>query len=358
VRRRACAAAALLLLFAGCQRKPERPPEPQRLAELQRVYDDLHERLERALDAEPLVGQAYAERGQVVIGARVGLLARLALRVSQGYLQRVEVDLADVDAHAGGELERKTVFGRVTLGEWDVDVNVSRLVGSLAAGTPEVRLRGPDLIEIQVPVHVRKTPGSASVTLTWDSKALANVVCKDFELTREVKGNVRGQEHVLRGAMRLSNAGALVTATPEFPDRTLDLKLDVAGDSWAVVEEALRSQDKLGRCGLLMNPDKGLVKLQALVDRGVKVKLPDSIFRPVSLPARLESTVRVDQRSVDLVVKAESLRVTPEILWSSANIQLKGPAAGPRATDPPRVTGSTPEGRLAQLVMQRAGGGN
>ena len=47
-----------------------------------------------------------------------------------------------------------------------------------------------------------------------------------------------------------------------------------------------------------MDPDKGLVHLRALAARGIKVRLPDSIFRAVSLPAHMQKSVRVSQRTV------------------------------------------------------------
>ena len=106
------------------------------------------------------------------------------------------------------------------------------------------------------------------------------------------------QRHLVSGALRLHNTGESLTATPVFPDRRIRLKLDLTARSWAVVEAALRSQDISGKCGTLMDPDKGLARLRALAARGIKVRLPDSIFRAVSLPARLHKSVRVSQRTV------------------------------------------------------------
>jgi hypothetical protein len=75
-----------------------------------------------------------------------------------------------------------------------------------------------------------------------------------------------------------------------------------------------------------MNPDRGLVRLRALAARGIKVRLPDSIFRAVSLPARLHRAVRVNQRTVGLRLKAESLRIETATLWSSASVQVEANA--------------------------------
>ncbi len=131
------------------------------------------------------------------------------------------------------------------------------------------------------------------------------------------------QRHLVSGALRLDNTGESVTATPVFPDRRIRLKLDLTARSWGVVEAALRSQDTSGKCGTLMDPDKGLVRLRELAARAIEVRLPDSIFRTVSLPARLQTSVKVNQRTVGLRLTAESLRIESATLWASVSVQVQ-----------------------------------
>ena len=172
-------------------------------------------------------------------------------------------------------------------------------------------------------MDVQETEGNATLRFSWDSAGLANVVCKDFELTREIRGRVLAQRHVVSGALRLHNTGDSVTATPVFPDRRIRLKLDLTSRSWGGVEAALRSQDTSGKCGTLMDPDKGLAHLRALAARGIHVRLPDSIFRAVTFPARLHEEVKVNERPVGLRLRAESLRVETATLWTSVSVQVQ-----------------------------------
>jgi hypothetical protein len=72
-----------------------------------------------------------------------------------------------------------------------------------------------------------------------------------------------------------------------------------------------------------MHPDKGLLRLRALAARGIKVRLPESIFRTVSLPARLQKSVKVGQRTVGVRLAAESLRIETATLWSSVSVQVQ-----------------------------------
>ncbi len=314
------------LALAGCA-GPAARDEPGRLVSLQRTYDQLHLRLERATAKEPLVAAAYADRGQVALALRAGLVEELAGQVARRYLDRVTLDLTDLEVHGSGKLRKRTFLGRVKVGEWDVSVDLGRLVGQLRAGAPRVGLRAPDLVEIELPVDVAEAEGEATLRLGWDSAGLASLVCHDFELTREIRGRVLAQRHLLAGALRLRNDGESLTATPVFPDRRLRLKLDLTPASWAVVEAALRSQDTPGKCGTLMDPEAGLARLKALAAKGIGVHLPDRVFRTVSLPAHLQKSVTVSHRTVALAVTAESLRVESGTLWSSASVQVQ---ASPR----------------------------
>ena len=247
--------AVAAVALAGCATRAPRD-DPARMASLRSTYERLHERLEKATAREPLVASARADRGQVVLAMRSGLIEELAGCVARRYLDRVTVDLSEVEGHGSGELRKKTLFGRIKVGEWNVSVDLGKLVGHLRAGSPRVSLRGPDLVDVALPVDVQETEGDATLRFGWDSAGLANAVCKDFELTREIRGRVLAQRHLVSGALRLHNTGESLTATPVFPDRRIRLKLDLTPRSWGVVEAALRSQDTSGKCGTLMDPTR------------------------------------------------------------------------------------------------------
>ncbi len=310
-------------ILTGCSAGPPPIAEPERMAALERTYEDLHKRLEAAAEKDPLVAAAFADRGSVVVAIRASLLEELAGNVAKRYLDNVKVDLENVHAKSSGEVRRKTFLGKVKVGAWSVSVVLGDLVGDLRAGTPKVSLRAPNMIDLEIPVNVQETFGDATLDFGWDSSGLANMVCKDFELNRGIRGRVLPQKHVINGAMRLANSGASLTATPIFPDRKVRLQLDLTPDSWTIIEEALRSQDTSGTCGTFMNPEQGLTFLKGLAAKGVNVKLPESIFRTVRLPASLQQEVTVNRRVLSLKIQGESLRIEAKTLWSSASIQVQ-----------------------------------
>ncbi|MEO8358529.1 MAG: hypothetical protein ABI672_00745 [Vicinamibacteria bacterium] len=301
----------------------ESPENPAHIAELKKTYEGLHKRLEAAAAQDPQIASAFAAKGQVLIAIRSGLIEELAGNIAQRYLDQVTVDLRDVKGHGSGELKKQTFLGKIKVGNWDVRIALGDLVGDLSAGTPQVGLRQPNLIDIDLPVDVHETEGSATLHFSWDSAGIAGVVCKDFELTREIRGRVLNQQHSLTGALRLDNTGDSLTATPIFPNRKVKLKLDLTKKSWAVVEAALQSQNTSGTCGMLMKPAVVLRFLRDLAGHGIDVPLPDSIFRVVRLPARVHESVKVNGQTIALDLKAESLRVETATLWSGASVTVK-----------------------------------
>jgi hypothetical protein len=292
------------------------------VASLQESYNRLHQRLDAATAKDPIATSVFADPGSVVVAIRSGLVEELAGSIARRYLDRVTVDLADVKAKSSGEITKDTFLGHIKVGDWKVSVELGDLIGDLRAGAPGVSLRAPDMIDLRIPVNVLEATGSAALHFGWDSSGLAKAVCKDFALNRGLRGRVLPQTHTITGAMRLANDGARLTATPIFPERTVDLRLDLTSDSWAIVEQALRSQNTSGTCGALMKPGQVMEFLKGIAAKGVRVKLPRSIFRTVSLPASLAPRVAVNRREVSLSIQGESLRIQATTLWLSASIRV------------------------------------
>jgi hypothetical protein len=339
-------ALAVLAIALSCRAHPRRDETAAlRMRSLREANEKLHERLEAAVGSDPVTARAFADDGQLIVAVRSPLLSEVAARIAASYLDEVTLDLKDVEARAGGEIHKKILGARRKIGDWRVEVTLDQLEGVLHAGVPEIRPEGADRLRVRLPVDVRPARGKVSIRLLWDSAALANVVCKDFELARDLEGRVLKQRHVVEGAVQLGFEGDALQASPLFPDRKLRLRVDLTPESWRTVEDALRSQDTLGRCGLLMKPERGMERLHALADDGLEIKLPDELFRGLKLPARLAKAVTIADRPVELDARTRVLRFVPGMLWSSTAMHIRGassegggtiykePASGP-SSDP------------------------
>lgn len=296
------------------------------LAELRATRERLHGELEERVSHDPIVARVFADPGQIVLLARPAWIEELMARVSGEYLDEVAVDLRAMEGHAEGTIRASTFLGRVTVGDWRVEFRIVALEGVLTAGRPSLSVRAGDELSLELPIRVRRSSGRVALRFHWDSAALANLVCKDFELAQELDGVVLAQTHRLAGTVRFRSEEGAIVAVPTIADRRIPLSVDLSPDSWFTVEAALRSQDSAGRCGSLMKPELVIGKLRALARRGIGVRLPDSLVKPLRLPTRVEKAVAVGGRSVQIGVASSNLHLSPGMLWSSASFRVE-PAA-------------------------------
>jgi hypothetical protein len=331
--RRALGAALALAALAAC-----RPSATDVAAGLRAENDRLHQRLDELVGRDPLVAAVGARKGGVHLVIQSSLLRDLVKAVARRYLDRVELDLAlEQTVHEEGTLKADTFLGKMKAGEWDVTVVIHRARGVLAAGEPRLLVTPGNGLRLQLPVTIEKSDGSATVHFKWDSKGLANVVCHDFALSRDIRGRLLSNAYVLDGMVQLTAGPQSLRAEPSFPRSTFRLRVDLLPASWADVKQALAEQDTLLKCGAALDPAAVLPKLSGILSRGFDVKLPRSLFRTVDLPASVGGTGSLDGREVEVLVATEGLDVTPEALWYSASVTARPvtPPSPPAAASAP-----------------------
>jgi hypothetical protein len=59
------------------------------------------------------------------------------------------------------------------------------------------------------------------------------------------------------------------------------------------------------------------------------VRLPKVLFRTVRLPAQFEREVEMGGRTLALSLRGEQLKIDPELIWSTASLDVATPAASP-----------------------------
>ncbi|HEY8233023.1 MAG TPA: hypothetical protein VIJ10_10185 [Vicinamibacteria bacterium] len=313
-------AALVLASAAGSQVVASREQRALDLASLRGEHAALAARLEAAVGRDRTARRVFEAGGDVAIAVRSAFVGEVAAEVAHQYLDEVELDLSSLRADADGEVRAGGWLGRFRVGSWQVAVTIERLRGTLEAGHPRLRFQ-EGRVDVSLPVRVKPTKGTMVLAFSWDTAGVANVVCADFEARLALDGRVLEQRHELSGELRLTS-GDDEAASPVLEQRRVPLQLDLSSESWAAVEAALRSQDSLGRCGLLLKPEAVLARLRELAARGISVRLPEAFFRPVRLPATLERRVTLGNRTVELSVRGAGLHVSPELVWSTASIEV------------------------------------
>jgi hypothetical protein len=295
--------------------------------QLKAEHAALRARLLEARPRNPFHPDVLGEQ-DLAVAVRPAFVASLVEEVAHQYLNAVDLDLAALETNAGGVLRGKALLGKIDVGQWRVGVRIESLRGRLKAGHPRLRFE-KNRIDIAMPVIIEPAPAKVTLDFAWDSSGIVNLVCRDFELVREVEGRVVGQRHVVAGSVELTEQGGFLTATPLIPDPTVPLRVELSEPSWAVVEEALRSQDSLGRCGLVLKPDQVVAKLRELADRGIEVRLPKVLFQASRLPAQYGREVTMGGRTLALSLRSEQLRIDPGLILSTASLDVAAPQASP-----------------------------
>jgi hypothetical protein len=299
------------------------PPDLSRLAELRKQHHLLHERLEQATAGVALLGRSEIGGGDVVVGIRTSYVNDVIREVSRRYLDRVKLDLGDIHDHEKGELKKDTFLGDVKLGDWQVQLDVDRLQGTLGAHTPELAIAPGNTVRISMPVSVREGRGQGEIKFSWSAKSLVNVVCHDFEVKESLEAVVIPAQYRMRGSFSIAAEGDEIVARPAFIRDKYRIHIDLTPESWAKVRAALDTQDTVGRCGLAMDPDQVMSQLRDLGRKGFDIRLPSSLFRPVTLPAGLHSQVDAQGTTIAVDLQSRLLRLTPETLWYGASVNGK-----------------------------------
>jgi hypothetical protein len=316
-----------------------------RLPDLARARAD-HERLrkefERLAGRDPVVSEALAQGGDVILGVSPALVQEVGREVAARYLDRVDLDLPlEAHVHDSGELKIGTFLGRLNAGTWTLDVTIHRVHGVLRAHNPRVA-PGPDnTLRVELPVMLEEAHGSATVHLAWESHSVAKVVCRDFEITRRLEGRVLADEYTVTGGFQLSAGPESLRAEPVFPSHAFRVRVDMSKDSWAQVRAAIDEQDEVLRCGLALDPDALMLKLRERLHEGFDLKLPRSLFRPIDFPASVRESATIEDRQVDLAVRTRELKVTPQAVWYGADVRTRiGASASPSPTATPAAVPS------------------
>jgi hypothetical protein len=312
-------------------RSPDRTvlkPENQKQAEkeLGRQYrgGPLHSgrnallRRVRALAARDSLWQGLvASDRDVVAIVPLPVLQTLCNRVARNYVQGAQLDFdPNIRTHFDQEIRFKLLGGSAGAGHIVGDLRVNRLHGQLGVvGNPMLELLPPDGLQLTAPIRVLQGSGRVELEMRWDPNFLVAVVCRGFGFQQTLVGDVLPFSHVLQTRIRFDAEGSRFVGRPLVRRDRISVPCEFTAASLFKVRAALLEQDKILKCGLVMNADTVLTRLRALVRHEVRFGLPRTLFKPFSLPVSLRGQYdagdfRVTARMQDpeVVVRPDYLR--------------------------------------------------
>jgi hypothetical protein len=234
-------------------------------------------------------GLIASDRDIVVIVPRP-VLQTLCNRIAGTYLQGAQLDVdPHIHEHLDETLRAKVLGGKVDAGHIKGSLRVTHLVGRLrVTGDPEISLLPPDGLEIAGPIQVSEGRGRVELDMEWDPKPLVSVVCRGFQYADTLVGRVRPFQHTLRTTIRFAAADTSVAGRPMVQRDHLSVPAELTDSSFVSMRNALVEQDKLLKCGLVMDPDSVMAKVRHLMRTKIAFRLPASLFKPFTLPISLE----------------------------------------------------------------------
>jgi hypothetical protein len=342
------AAAGAAYYFATRPALPP-PPTPAELEALRQKRDALQERVLDLTVRKDDQGLAKAPRASIMIGVPTRFTRSIVEQVVTGLFRETTLTLRNLKVHKAGAVRVKAVVAKRKVGEYVLDVHIHEVKGLLRPGEPVLRF-GTNRVGLELPVKLAEGSGNASVRLSWDSKGLvANTVCGDVDVTKEVSGTVVPAEYMVQGGFAILSSGDAVLLKPQFPELAVKINVQADPASWKRVDEVIAAQNATCRTAL----EKADIKkiLGGILGKGFNVKIPQKIFKPIRLPAGVSSSLRLQGVDLALQVKATGLVVTDDRVWYGANVK-----AGTTLLSPPAPAGAA-AGRGGKGTASRTGKG-
>lgn len=315
---------AALSAAGACKRRDAATVEQQQaeIEALTKERDDLRSKLGALIEKDPRFDGL--PDNTVTVGVPTALARTLIEKVLGGVADQVELRLSNLRVRKQG-----TVKKVVSIGQYELDVNVVEVVGHLGTGKPDLRFGGNE-VSVSLPVKVVSGQGKATIHFKWDGKNVSGAVCGDMDVTRDVGGSVKQLTLDAKGTLALASAGGQILVRPRFPETRIRLEVVPSAQSWASVQALL--DEKGGVCGYVLDKVDIPKVLENVLGKGFSVKLPVEKLKPMAVPIGIQEDLAVAGRSMTIGVVVGDLAITKQSIWLGANVKVGAapPAANPK----------------------------
>lgn len=281
--------------------------------------DRLRARLDEGLRSDPRLAGMPSQ--PVRVGIPTALLREITSSLVTSVADRVTLELGGLRVQRSGEIHRV-----ITLGEYHLDVLLTRVTARLKADAPTITFGG-NRINFVVPVRVLSGSGEAVIDFEWDGRGLSGAVCGDMVVKEKVAGTVAPARYTLRGAVQLTGTRDAIIARPAIPTQRIRVQVSPSRASWATVEELLNS--KGGVCGFVLDRVDIAGAINNVLRRGFNVRLPTNRIAPLTLPIGISPSVTMDGQTLVIEVRAVPPAITEHTVWLGADLTV---SAAPQRT--------------------------
>jgi hypothetical protein len=291
----------------------------------------------RLASADALWRGVVATDHDVVALVPARVMSAVVARASHRYVGGADVDIRPTTvSHLDQVVRARVLRNKVGVGRIRGTVLVSHLKGRLTvAGEPRVTFEPPGDIVVTAPIRILAGQGAVSVDMDWDPNFMVSMVCRGFRFQESLVGEILPFHDDLTMRIRCAVRGSNIVGRMRLQRDVIRFSPDLTDSSWSRVLAILVSQDRVMRCGMVMNPDSLLMTLKRLARRGVNIRLPERLFEPFRLPVMLESQYSAGDYRIEARAFDPAIAVTPEYMRLAFRADLRVSSVVPHTNSDP-----------------------
>jgi hypothetical protein len=296
----------------------------RRIETLKAERESLQEELRNAMPEDARL--AGAPVGGVLIGLPSRLVEGIVSEALSGPLRNVRLLLNDVvKVERSDVIRTRTFLGGMTLGKYDLFVNVQEVEAFMRPGKPKLAF-GANRIAFELPVRVESGNVKAKIVFKWDGRRLAGVVCGDLNNEHELRATVPAAELILRGRFEVEARGEELVVRPVIAPLEMSFNVDPPQKTWDFLDDLIESKNVV--CEAAIRRAAVGQKVKDLVARGFKFRLPTDWVRSIRLPASFRNSFEVKGTSAGLAIIPRGVSITRTRIWYGADVTLRKEGKG------------------------------
>jgi len=309
---------ALVVAWLAGRREPE--PSPAEIAALRAARQRLQERFLELTEDMRGLSLREAPAAGLLIGIPTEFSRDLAEQVVAGMFGRVTLRLRNLKLSKSDDVQARILFGQRTVGQFVVDVSIAEVVSTLRPRQPKVTFT-KNRLGVSLRVALVEGRGTALVQLHWDSRGLADVICGDLDVSRELHATVTPADYAIEGSFAVAAEGGTMLLKPRFGEVVVNVRVQPSEESWQAIDALVEQQGALCRAALRKVDVKQ--KLLELLERGFNVKLPRQLFREIRLPLGVRQSLELQGLSLTVNIKPVDVVVTKHRIWYGADVTME-----------------------------------
>lgn len=324
---------ALLVLGGGLayvllRTDPTRGPVPttEQIQALAAERDRLRDELQSLLADHAGLDVARALPANILVGVPTSFAGDLVNQMVTGPFSEVRLHLAGIETSAEGTV---TVPLGGNLGRYSVFVEVEEIKAVLRPGQPELQFGG-DRIAIRLPVTLAQGQGTAAIDVRWQGRGMA-AVCGDLDFSTVISSGVQPLTVTVAGELQPAVIDETLVISARLEPMTTRAVLQPTEQTWAALEAAMGEirRDLSTMCVAAINRLNTRRIVEGVIDRGFPINVPSQVIERITIPARVETSIVLPDRTVTLEARPMDVRITEDMLWYGVTLDAAVDAPSP-----------------------------